>query len=230
MRTNFMARYELSRNFFVSGNSAAADNESLRNNLTSKVSLSFIRDDRNNFADPKKGFKSMAGVDIFNEVNGNHANFVEMHLGETYLYTFWDRLTLTNDLRFDEIFEINSSIIPQNERLYLGGDTSIRGFAQDAIGPQNALGKPVGGKIRWIYNAELAVRLVGKFKVAAFYDMGSLTDHYSSMSMYNIRNSAGLGLRYITPVGPLRLDYGFKLDRRRGEGLGRLHFTFGYML
>ena len=61
-----------------------------------------------------------------------------------------------------------------------------------------------------------------------FFDHGSITDNFSSIGTNSFRHSAGFGLRYITPVGPLRLDYGFKLDRASGEPRGRLHFAFGY--
>jgi outer membrane protein insertion porin family len=229
-RTSFLTSYELNRNYFLSGNSADAAEESLRNNTINKTTLSISYDTRNSFADPTAGGLASGGVDFFDEIKGNNAHFTRFRAGGNYQYTLFRLITFVQDLRFDKLQKLtDGTIIPQNERLYLGGDTTIRGFSQDAIGPTNAAGDPVGATIRWIYNAEIRFKIFGNFRMALFYDMGSLTNSFADITPYNIRNSAGVGLRYITPVGPLRLDYGFKIDKRAGEAAGRLHFTFGYV-
>jgi outer membrane translocation and assembly module TamA len=68
-----------------------------------------------------------------------------------------------------------------------------------------------------------------RLSLAAFYDMGSLTPNYSDITLATVRNSAGAGVRYNTPVGPVRLDVGFPLDRRPNESKYRIHLTFGYV-
>jgi outer membrane protein insertion porin family len=229
-RFGFFTRYELDRNYFVQGDSTAADADSLRDNTISRISLSANYDTRDSFSNPSKGFYTLAGVDIYNEIKGNEANFVKFTWQGEYDQGFLRRLVLSTALRADRIQAIGSDVsVPTSELLFLGGDFTVRGFAEDSLGPVDANGNATGGRTRFIINEELRVRLTRSFSVAAFFDMGTLTNTFSEIGWESFRKSAGLGLRYITPVGPIRLDYGFKLDRKDGESIGRLHFTFGYV-
>ncbi len=130
--------------------------------------------------------------------------------------------------------------VPIRERLFLGGRTTVRGYAENSIGPRGAEGHETGGDLAINLNLELRVPLIYGFGAAVFTDGGGVylqrcgTDcrqdlglKRAAFSLYNFRRSAGLGLRYQTPVGPLSLDYGFKLDRRHGESIGALHFSIG---
>lgn len=226
----FFFKYELDRNYLVEGSSTAADAESLRNNTISKISLSSSYDTRDSFSNPTKGWYTLGGVDIYNEIRGAHANFVKFNwLGENDI-TAWKRLTLTTELRFNRIATIGNNVsVPTPELLFLGGDDTIRGFDEDSLGPVDANGNPTGGRTRFIMNEELRIRLFGRFSWAFFFDMGSLTNDFSDINWDTIRRSAGFGLRYVTPVGPIRADYGIKLDRKAGESFGRFHLTFGYV-
>ncbi len=226
----FFFKSELDRNYLVEGNATAADQESLRNNTTAKNSLSASYDTRDSFSNPKKGWYTLGGADFFDEIGGAHANFVQFNwMGENDL-TFWKRFTLSSMLRFNNIQTFGKNVsVPTTYLLFLGGDDTIRGYGQDDIGPVDASGNPVGGRVRWIYNEELRIRLFSHFSWAFFFDMGSLTNDYSSIGWDTIRESAGFGLRYATPVGPIRADYGIKLDRKAGESFGRFHLTFGYL-
>ena len=119
--------------------------------------------------------------------------------------------------------------VPTNERLFMGGADTVRGYAEDTLGPLDTTGQATGGLVRWIINEELRFRILRSFQLAGFFDVGSLTNSYTAMSLFNVRTSAGVGIRYLTPVGPLRLDVGFPIDRRAGESNHRVHFTFGYV-
>lgn len=134
-------------------------------------------------------------------------------------------------------------ILPLRERFFLGGRTTVRGFSENSIGPiRQADGNDheLGGDLSVNFNAELIFPLVYSFQLAVFLDGGGLylvqcdascrsenDIENATVNLDNFRRSAGLGLRYNTPVGPLALDYGIKLDRRDGESFGRLHFNIG---
>jgi outer membrane protein insertion porin family len=225
----FFFRYELDRNYFIEGNTTAADDESLRNNTISKISLSASYDTRDSFSYPTKGWFTLGQVDFFNEIKGNEANFVEFIWQGEHNISYW-RFTLSSAARFNRIQTIGSSVsVPKNELLFLGGDDTLRGFGEDSLGPKNALGEAVGGRTRWILNEELRWRIWGNIHLAGFVDIGCLANDFSDLTWSNTRESAGFGLRYVTPVGPIRADYGIKLDRRPGESFGRFHLTFGYV-
>jgi len=226
-RFGFLTRYELDRTYNIQGQ--AINPQNLRDNTLSEITLSGNFDTRDSFSDPKKGLYNMLRSSFFNEIKGLGANFAILRGEFAYYYTPLRFLTLAQMIRVDSIQSIGANIsVPQRELLTLGGDDTVRGFKEDVLGPVNSLGQPVGGKARFIYNAELHIRVIGNFQTALFADVGSLENSFSNMNSFNIRRSAGAGLRYITPVGPIRADYAIVLDRHAGDNFGRLHITFGY--
>jgi len=125
--------------------------------------------------------------------------------------------------------------IPIPERLFLGGRTTHRSFIQDALGvpgetlTYNADG-PVGygGNFMLLFNAEWRLRLAGNLGMTLFFDAGQVWADYGRIDLSQIRPGAGAGLQYLTPVGPVRLEYGVKLDKKPGESLGVFNFSVGY--
>jgi len=193
------------------------------NSTFSEASGSVIYDTRNNFADPQKGIYAIASTEFDTDLADVTNNFNITNLKISDYMGFLKRLTFINTFRLGTITALSKNPrIPANKLFFLGGNNSIRGFDEDAI-------NPAGGTTSLIYNTELDFRLFSSLKVAGFFDMGSLTNAFGDISADSLRESAGVGLRYITPVGPIRLDYGFVLDKKPGETGHRLHFTFGYM-
>ncbi len=226
-RFGFLTRYELARTYNIRGQ--AINPQNLRDNTLSKMTLSGSFDTRDSYSDPKNGLFSLGRTSFFNEIKGLRANFAKLRGAFSQYYTPFKFLTFTYLLRLDSIQNIGANIsIPQRELLVLGGDDTIRGFREDVLGPTSAQGNPVGGRARFIFNGEAHIRLIDSVQGALFLDLGSLQNSFSEMNNNNIRRSAGFGLRYITPVGPVRADYGIILDRKTGENFGRLHITFGY--
>jgi outer membrane protein insertion porin family len=120
--------------------------------------------------------------------------------------------------------------VPASERFFAGGDTTVRGFTLDRLGAAGTLdpnGFPKGGNGLLVLNAELRVGLWRSLGAVAFVDAGNVFARVRELSLAEIRPSAGVGLRYQSPIGPLRVDLGVKLDRRPGERLTALHFSFG---
>ena len=125
--------------------------------------------------------------------------------------------------------------IPIPERLFLGGRTTHRAFIQDALGiPGETLtydaDGPVGygGNFMLLFNAEWRLRLAGALGMTFFFDAGQVWADYSRVNLSQIRLGAGAGVQYLTPVGPIRLEYGVKLDKKPGESLGVFNFSVGY--
>jgi outer membrane protein insertion porin family len=124
--------------------------------------------------------------------------------------------------------------LPASERFFAGGDTTIRGFALDSAGAPNTVtstGFPIGGNALVLFNGELRVPVWRELGAAVFLDSGSVFRRVSEIDFPELRRSAGFGIRYRSPIGPIRFDVGFKLDRR--EIAGRLesghafHFSIG---
>jgi outer membrane translocation and assembly module TamA len=124
--------------------------------------------------------------------------------------------------------------IPASERFFAGGDTTIRGFALDTVGAANTIsetGFPRGGNAVLILNGELRVPVWKDIGAALFVDGGNVFERVTQFDFAELRGSAGFGLRYLSPIGPVRLDLGFKMDRRQfaGELESRavFHFSIG---
>ncbi len=113
------------------------------------------------------------------------------------------------------------SLLPPGERFFAGGDYSLRGFAVDAVNPD-------GGNALLLGGAELRVDATRYLSAATFTEAGNVYPAVSAVDFGALRYTAGLGLRYKSALGPLRFDWGYKLNRRPGERPFHLHFTVGH--
>jgi outer membrane protein insertion porin family len=125
--------------------------------------------------------------------------------------------------------------LPASERFFAGGDTTVRGFALDQLGTPEVIdanGFPVGGNALVIFNGELRVPLVRSFGVVGFLDTGNVFKRTTDIDLGQLRSAAGFGVRFQSPIGPIRVDLGFKIDRRditpgRREPLNAWHISLG---
>jgi len=125
---------------------------------------------------------------------------------------------------------ITSRDLPEPERFFAGGDTTVRGFALDTLGTPETIspeGFPIGGNAETIFNAELRAPIRGGFGVVGFVDTGNVFAHAVDVDLTELRTAVGGGIRYKSPIGPLRVDLGFKVNRQPGEGLTAWFISFG---
>ena len=225
-RMSVLARYQAIRTFLTDVTDVTGAAE--RDHTTSKFSFSFNYDRRDSYSDPQKGYVAFAGVDYSNKLIASSFNFLQPKGYFAYYLPLGSRTTLITFVRMEGIKVFGGDQLPRDKKLFLGGDYTVRGFDEDSVGPIGTDGRPAGGQLLISSSSEIQTRLFRNFKLALFLDSGSLTNDFGTVSTASFRHSAGAGLRYVTPIGPLRLDYGFKLDKRVGESVGRLHLAFGY--
>jgi outer membrane protein assembly complex protein YaeT len=121
--------------------------------------------------------------------------------------------------------------LPIDSRVFNGGASTVRSFAEKELGPMSARGDtPLGGTLMHAANLEFSYEIIDNLEVAVFFDAGALSREDDNLFALpdDLRYAIGLGLRYALPVGPLRIDYGFNPDKRPGESSGALHVTFGF--
>ncbi|MBM63402.1 MAG: hypothetical protein CL484_10695 [Acidobacteria bacterium] len=124
--------------------------------------------------------------------------------------------------------------LPASERFFAGGDSTVRGFALDRLGDGSTIdanGFPTGGNAMIVLNSELRVPVTEPLQVVGFVDAGNVFDRVSHVRLGRLRGAAGFGVRYGSPIGPIRVDLGFNLDRRefsgQRESLTAFHFSIG---
>jgi outer membrane protein assembly complex protein YaeT len=116
--------------------------------------------------------------------------------------------------------------VPVYKRFYCGGASSVRGYSERAIGPVDENDNPLGGRYLGEVSTELRFPLYKILGGVVFVDGGNIWQEYDEIPL-GLRWGVGVGLRIRIPIGSVRLDYGFKIDRREDEPAGSLHFAIG---
>jgi outer membrane protein insertion porin family len=182
-------------------------------------------DRRDSFTRPRQGAVLGSSVDISKNVDNTLDDYVKIQAEAKGYVTPFMPLTLAGVVRGGYVFPYGgTSIIPTDRQFDLGGTGDLRGFEENLFHPNSSEGTTmifasVEARIDVGYNIELA----------AFTDIGRLENDFTSLSVDQFRSSAGLGIRYITPIGPIGLLYGWKLGKKEpNEKSGNLHFALGY--
>lgn len=191
-----------------------------------------VWDRRDDPFNPTRGFLNTLSVEVANQGFLSESEFVRLTAGTSWYLALerTRRVVLALSLRGGYAVPYGASReVPLIRRFFLGGANSVRGFDLDQISPRGADGAETGGNIYLNENIELRVPLPFGFSGAAFLDVGEVWLDERDVDVLDQRAAVGLGLRYITPVGPIRLDYGYKVDRQPGESIAEWHFSIGYV-
>lgn len=182
-----------------------------------------------NETNPEKGGVVTASVDFASTLFGSELAFIKPSIEYKKYFELPLGIVLAGRVRFETIFDPETNDdIPIFKRLFLGGANTVRGFSFQKLGPLDETGNPEGGLSSALANIELRRPIVGILSGVLFLDMGMLDEdklHYSEEEVYT---STGAGLRVDTPLGPLRLDYGYKLNPTEKTDRWRIHFNIGH--
>ena len=125
-----------------------------------------------------------------------------------------------------QAWDSSSRILPLTERFFLGGRSTVRGYAQDTVGPLGSNSNPTGGNAFIQTNLELRTSVWKGLGVVTFLDSGNVWQKIGDID-WSLKHTVGAGLRYDTPVGPFRLDYGYKLKKVTGLNRSEIFFSIG---
>jgi outer membrane protein assembly complex protein YaeT len=217
----------------------------------SSFSSSLIRDTRDDAVDPTRGAYASASGQLAGRAIGSQIGFGKS-FGTAQLFRTipgTNRIVFAGSARVGLAWGFpreapgadgqttTVSDLPQSERFYAGGDTTIRGFALDRVGTRHIPAQssdtldadllPIGGNGLVIFNAELRAPLFGGLGIVGFVDSGNVFSRVSEMNLMELRTAVGSGVRYKSPFGPIRFDLGFKVNRQPGEGLTAWFISFG---
>ncbi|MGD2085084.1 MAG: outer membrane protein assembly factor BamA [Candidatus Aminicenantes bacterium] len=190
------------------------------------ITGAFSYDRRNSLVNPTRGFFFSAGFQHASRFLGSDANFSRF-FSECHWYVPLQRfLVSATSIRVGLGSGLGQEKLP-GERFFAGGGGTIRGFRQNMVGPLDPAGNPLGGEALFIFKQELRVRLHDLFSIVLFTDLGNVYKTAGEFDMFNLRKSAGFGIRIHTDPLLLRLDWGFKLDRQPGESPSRIFISIG---
>jgi len=212
----------------------------------STLSATFLRDTRDNPLDAHQGMLQSYQLDYSPSALGSTANFAKLLTQTAYYRRLAHDIIWANSLRlgFDKAF--GHSFVPLSQAFFSGGGSTLRGFPLDGAGPQKTIpacgdpadpatcsliNVPVGGNELLIVNTEFRMpvpQIKQGLGVALFYDGGNVFSHIGFRHLgAGYTNSIGAGLRYDTPVGPIRLDLGHNLNAVAGIKSTQIFITLG---
>ena len=196
----------------------------------STLAANVTHDSRDNPLDEHKGLLQSIEVDFNTTKLGSSVDFTKLNAQFAYFKTISHKIVLANSVRIGLAQPFSGSRVPISEAFFTGGGNTLRGFPLDGAGPQRSvlvcsanqvapdcpqIQVPAGGNELLLVNSEARIPLPFKkgLSIVPFYDGGSVFPNvgfHDFTSLYS--NNVGLGLRYATPVGPVRIDLGHNLN------------------
>lgn len=197
------------------------------------INPSIVRDSRDDPFNPREGSVNSITFRDAARILRSDAQFVKVNLQSSWYQALSSKWVLAVSARagIAERFG-RTELIPLIERFFLGGRSTVRGYAQNRLGIRGATltedGEPTGGNTMLVFNEELRIALPRSLGLVLFFDHGNVWPRYRDVSFSDIKSTTGIGFRYNTPVGPFRIDWGYKLNREEGESPSAVHFTLGH--
>ena len=248
-------RFERDRIFDLAANAPTTIRDQEGLNFTSAVGLSFSRDSRDSIVSPTKGSRHTASAEVAGGPLGGDNYLPKYTFDTSWYYPLYWRIIghVRGNIGFVEDFGSprdtpngKVSRLPVQERFFLGGINTIRGFRNFTISPRDR--DPVtgellgllGGNKEYFLNFELIFPLYDpvEMKGLLFFDAGNVfafgerdqrgkTFEGRNFELAHLRTSVGFGLRFATPIGPIRVEVGFPINRKPGDRTFVPHFTLG---
>jgi outer membrane protein assembly complex protein YaeT len=175
-------------------------------------------DTRQPIEDPLEGSYLALRCQHSDAAYGSEIEYLKVNAEARAQFPVFRRLTLAGKLLFSGIEPTGEDrFVPVFKRLFSGGGASVRGYGYQELGPRDSDGAPAGGLTLYEAGLELRFPVRGKFSGVVFTDTGHLNPEAFAFDMEEVRTTAGLGVRYGTPVGPVRVDWGFQLNPQQSE-------------
>ena len=193
---------------------------------TSAIKGLIRRDTRNHAFNPTEGSDNSVSLEYAgNPIGGGTNNFVKA-IGDTgWYFPVWFKHVVVLHGRIGWVTSHSDEEVPIYEKFFLGGINTLRGFDYYSVGPKDpATGDVIGGERMAMANLEYRFPLYEKAGLVGvlFYDTGNSWTDSEGYKFGDLRKSVGGGIRWYSPMGPLRLEYGHVLDPRDGERAGEL--------
>ena len=203
---------------------------SLKNDVNiSALYLTSIYDTRDNFLLPKSGSWFRLRNEVAGSSLGSQLDFLRFDGRIAHYLPITEGQQIAMHVRAGVIIPTeDTDVIPLQERFFNGGQNTVRSFREDELGPTDVNGKPIGGEAYSMFSIEYRRKLLQSISGALFIDAGNVTlSHSDALRFADMRYGVGPGLRWMLPIGPLRLDWGINPNPREFERRWVLQFSLG---
>lgn len=206
--------------------------------LTSALSLTLAHDRRNNRWTPTKGTYNIASFEISGNKLGGDNDFFRLNYRSMWYQPVWKSIIFKVFGRIGYVRSLNNQPVPLFERFFLGGPYTLRGYAPNTVGPRVRIPASPGGpetffnfggnkELLFITELEFPIYDPAGLRWVIFFDAGNSFAENENYSLMNMRTDAGFGVRWNSPMGPLRFEFGFPLNRRQGDDRMIFNFAVG---
>lgn len=197
--------------------------------ITSSMTGTLLRDTTDDYIFPTMGSRNSISVEHAGTILQGNASYTKTVASSSWFFPIASDIIFGVRGRAGHLLEQEGKKVPVYSRFYLGGINSLRGLR--SVGPIDPETKDViGGLTMLNFNAEVVFPLVKNagMKGVIFYDTGNTWE--SGYQLGDMRKTAGTGIRWYSPIGPLRLEWGYVLDRKDDEPASRWEFTIGFFM
>ncbi|MDI2590876.1 autotransporter assembly complex protein TamA [Pseudomonas sp. N3-W] len=195
------------------------DDSGLSNLLMPGISYSYLKSD--NRIDPHNGYRLTFESKVAKEGLGSDNNLVYGTALIKGLTTVFDNHRFLARLQVGGSATNGYKSVPPSLRFFAGGDQSVRGYDYQSLSPENSEGDRIGGRYMVAGSVEYQYSIAEKWRIATFVDQGN---SFNKLELPNLKTGVGIGVRWVSPVGPIRVDLAHALD---DDGGIRLHFSMG---
>lgn len=212
-------------------NSLATSSADSTDVTVGSADIGLTSDLRDNPLRPRHGYRWFMQLEAASRQLGGETDYQRLEAGAAFHTqwgnTRWIHLGATHGVITTQGAD-NDRLLPVNKRFFPGGDGSIRGYPQGAAAPRGADGRFVGAKSYLLLNAELEQALTSNWSAVLFADALGESVQLSRYPADEKLYSVGLGVRYQTLIGPIRLEYGRNLNPRSDDPSGTVHLSVGF--
>lgn len=195
------------------------DDSGLSTLLLPGIAYSYLRSD--NRIDPSEGYRLQFEIAAAKDGVLSDANLVHANAQARGLTTLDRRHRFLGRVQLGGNWTDEYVSVPPSLRYFAGGDQSVRGYDYQSLSPTNSDGDRIGGRYQFAASVEYQFSLTERWRIAAFADQGNA---FNDLELPTLKQSVGVGVRWVSPVGPIRVDLAHPLDGDQGV---RLHFSMG---
>ena len=196
---------------------------------TRALSTGLVHDTRNRFFNPSRGWLNDISLEYAGGVLGGDAEFVKLEGSTSYYHSIWKELVGHIKFGAGYVKEGSNGKLPVWERFFLGGLDSIRGYKYGWVSPIDPeTDERIGGEYMGYMQSELIFPLIQGMGLngVIFYDMGNVWEK-GDIDLTDTRKSVGFGIRWLSPMGPLRIEYGYNIDKQPDDDKSNWEFRMG---